>query len=134
MPTSHGVRRRDRRVVLSTVWIVTMFNYLYTDLAMVMFQPGVYQKAAGGMTGGAMLGWTVFVETAMAMILLSRLLPQRINRWANVGVGALQMAGLCWKLSNGIPALFYLFTAFIEIGCTAFIVSYAWTWRRQAAD
>ncbi len=133
MPVSYGARTQDRRVILSAIWIVAMFNYLYTDLAMMIFHPAVYQKIASRMAPEVALGWTIFMETAMAMILLSRLLPYSVNRWANIVVGVLQTGGVCWTLAGGMPPLFYLFTATVEIGCTLLIIGYAWAWRPDAA-
>lgn len=41
----------DRKVVLSTLWIFVMFNYLYADILMRIVHPAIYQKAAAHMSG-----------------------------------------------------------------------------------
>ena len=77
-----------------------------------------------------MLG-AVLLETAIAMVLLSRVLKYRANRWANIIVGVLQTASVAWSLTGPLYwNLFYAFFAAIEIACTLFIVWYAWTWRQ----
>jgi len=72
----------------------------------------------------------VLMETAIAMVLLSRVLPYRANRWANIVAGIFHTAFVAWSLFGGTTSLFYAFFATIEIACTLFIVWYAWTWSR----
>jgi hypothetical protein len=67
------------------------------------------------------------METAIAMVLLSRVLSYGANRWANVIVGVIQTASVSWSLLGETNA-FYWFFATIEIACTLFVVWYAWTW------
>jgi hypothetical protein len=71
------------------------------------------------------------METAIAMVLLSRVLPYRANRWANIIVGVLQTASVGLSLQ---ATLFYVFFATLEIACTLFIVWYAWTWPQPEWD
>jgi hypothetical protein len=118
----------DRKTVLSALWIFVMFNYLYADLAMTIFQPGIYQKAAAEMGGGVVLGATALMEVLIAMVLLSRILTYKANRWANVIGGVVGTAFVAVTMSPKMPP-FYLFIASIEIACTLFIIWYAWTWR-----
>lgn len=75
-----------------------------------------------------MLAFAVLIETAISMVLLSRVLPYPANRLANVSVGALQTASVVFSLFGATPTVFYRFFAAIEIACTLFIVWYAWTW------
>ena len=118
---------KDRKAILSTLWIFVMFNYLYADLVMMIVNPEIYQRAAGKMTVGVMLGFTVLMEILIAMVLLSRILKYQANRWANIIAGVVGTAFVAVTLSPRAPA-FYLFLSAIEIACTLFIVWYAWTW------
>ena len=129
---------KDRRVILSTLWVFAMFNYLYADVFSLFFNP-VLQKAgwnefqagyAGGIriTQGFVLGVAVLMETAIAMVLLSRVLKYAANRWANIISGVLHTASVAWSLSSDTPTLAYAFFATIEMACTLFIVWYAWKW------
>ena len=117
----------DRKAILSTLWIFVMFNYLYGDLAMMIFHPAAYQRIVAGMSEGLVLGATVFMEILIAMVLLSRVLRFQVNRWANIigGVVGTAFAGLTLV---GKPPAFYIFLSAVEIACTLFIVWYAWTW------
>ena len=121
---------KDRKVMLSTLWIFAMFNYLYADVFSLFFDPAA--KDAMTMPVGAVLGFAVLMETAIAMVLLSRVLKYRANRWANIIAGVLHTAVVSWTLFGGTPpTLFYVFFATIEIACTLFIVWYAWRWRNS---
>ena len=66
----------------------------------------------------------------MAMILLSRLLKYKLNRWANIVVAIESTAFVAFTLIHGKVAPYYLFFSSIEIACTLFIIAYAWTWRQ----
>ena len=37
---------KDRKMILSTLWIFVMFNYIYLDIAIMNFNPELYQKIA----------------------------------------------------------------------------------------
>ncbi|MEV6238374.1 DUF6326 family protein [Lentzea sp. NPDC051838] len=133
---------KDRRVVLSTLWIFVILNYAYADIFGLFFNP-VLQKEehaqllSGNVAGiqitqGFVLVTAILMETAIAMVLLSRLLPHRANRWANIVVGVLHTALVIWSTTSGPVNVFYAFFVVIEAACTAFIVWYAWTWSRSS--
>ncbi len=121
----------DRRVVLSALWGFAMFNYLYADVFTVIFDSAAMQKMVTGMADGIVLAWAAFMEIAMAMVFLSRVLRQRVNRWANIAAGVLNTASVAWSLMGGAPRPYYAFFAAVEMACTVFIVWYAWTWKPQ---
>ena len=90
--TTSGFERR--RAVLSTLWIFAVLNYIYADVYTLFFNPVLKPEAwkkflagdAGGVqiTPGFVLVTAILMETAIAMVLLSRVLPYRANRWANI--------------------------------------------------
>jgi hypothetical protein len=131
----------DRRVIVSTLWIFVTLNYVYADVFNLYFTPilqkDVTQQFLAGYIGsiritqGFVLVFAVIVETAIAMVLLSRVLPYRVNRWANIAVAALQTASVAFSLAGMTPTLYYALFATVEIAGTVFIVCYAWTWRRS---
>jgi hypothetical protein len=123
---------KDKKVILSTLWIFATFNYLYADVFTIFFDPTVHKDTIT-MTEGSVLGFAVLMETAIAMILLSRILKYAANRWANIIVGILHTAAVSWSLSQS-PAPYYIFFAVIEITCTLFIIWYALRRRRQESQ
>ncbi|MHB1131411.1 MAG: DUF6326 family protein [Chloroflexota bacterium] len=138
--TPKTAAKHDVRVVLSTLWMFAMFNYLYADVYTLFFNPVLQPEAwkqflagdAGGIqiSQGFVLVTAVLMETAIAMVLLSRVLDYRANRWTNIISGAFHTLFVSWSLLGGTPTLFYIFFATIEVACTLFIVRYAWQWHR----
>jgi hypothetical protein len=125
--------KMDRKVILSTLWIFALFNYIYADVFSLFFNPEVLGETMT-MTEGSVLGFAVLMETAIVMVLLSRVLKYRANRWANIIAGVIHTAAVFLSMFVGTPPTpFYIFFASIEIVCTLFIVWYAWTWPKQEA-
>jgi hypothetical protein len=128
------------KVLLSTLWVFAVFNYLYADVVTLMDSEMLKMIMAGQvgsmrMTRGLLLGAAVLVETAIAMVLLSRILEYTVNRWANIIAGVIHTAAVALSLvlGGGTPTLYYLFFATIEIACTVFIIWYAWRWKPATA-
>jgi hypothetical protein len=121
---------KDRKVMLSTLWIFATLNYIYADVFSLYFLPDA-QKETLAMASGAVLGFAFLMETSIAMVLLSRLLRYGLNRWLNIIIAVVHTAAVGWSLSGGAAALYYIMFASIEIICTLFIIGYAWRWRRQ---
>lgn len=102
-------------------------------------QPEAWKQFTAGDAGGVQItqGFVVItallMETAIVMVLLSRVLAYGANRWANIIVGAFHTAFVAWSLTGQTPALFYALFAVIEIPCTLFIVWYAWRWHSPRA-
>ncbi len=131
-----------RRVVLSTLWIFTVLNYIYADIYTLFFnpvlQPEVTRRFAEGYAGDiqitqeCVLVTAILMETSIAMVLLSRVLPYQANRWANMLAGGLNTLFVAWSLIGDTPTIFYAMFAAIEVTCTLFIVWYAWKWPAPA--
>ena len=121
----------DRRVVLSTLWIFALFNYLYADVFTLFFNPVAHDETLAMPQSGA-LAFAIMMETAIAMIVLSRFLKYGANRWANIIAGIFHTALMAWAISGSTPLPFAAMFAAVEIVCTLFIVGYAWTWREPA--
>jgi hypothetical protein len=132
----------DRRVMLSTLWIFAILNYAYADILGLFFNPVLqkeeHERILSGYVGdiritqGFVLIGALLMETAIVMVLLSRVLPYSANRWANILAGLLHTGSVVWSLTGGSVNVFYVFFATIEIACTLFIVWYAWSWRSPA--
>jgi hypothetical protein len=123
---------KDRKALLSTLWIFVVINYLYGDLAMMIFRPATYQRIATSMNEWFVLGAAVFMELSIAMVLLSRILKYAANRWANIIIGLVFSAFALITLLPGNPPAFYVFLSTVEIASTLFIVWYAWKWPKPA--
>jgi len=123
----------DRKVLLSTIWIFVAFNYLYCDVVSLMDSELLKQYLTGRVNGmefsqGFLLGAAILVEIPIAMVLLSRVLKYRFNRWANIIAGVIMTLVQAASLFAGTPAMYYVFFSVIEITSTILIVWFAWNW------
>ena len=117
---------------LSMLWIFIMFNMVFADILSFMY-PGALKEVLTGYAGGVhvtpgfLLGAAVVTEIPIAMIVLSRVLKHRANRWANIVAGVITIA---YVIGGGsLNQIHYIFFAAMEVACALLIVWYAWTWR-----
>jgi hypothetical protein len=138
-----GTEAQNRRVLLSTLWIFVVVNYLFADVYALFFNPVLQKQAtqellAGRIgsieiTQGFVLLTAILLETAMAMIVLSLVLPYQANRLSNIIVGTFQTVFAATGLvGDTFPNLFSVFFVVLEVAATVFIVWYAWTWPRPS--
>jgi len=124
----------DMKVRLSTLWIFATLNYLYCDVLALMDSQMLKQIITGivggiNMTQGFLLGAAILMEIPIAMVLLSRVLKYRANRWANIITGAIMTVVQFLTLFFGSsPTNYYIFFSIIEIASTSLIVWYARKW------
>lgn len=132
---SSAVAMKDRKMVLSTLWIVTLFNWLYCDVMGVMDPVFLRQNLTGNVGGiqfneGFLLGAGVLMEIPTVMILLSRVLGYRSNRWANlIAATIMTVVQLSTLFFGTTPTIYYIYYSVLEVAATVFIVWYAWSWR-----
>ncbi len=127
-----------KKALFSTLWIFVMFNYFYCDY-LSNLDAGVLKglldgKIAGmSVTPSFMMNAALLMEIPTIMVLLSRVLPFRVNRWANIIAGLIMTLVQVGSLFVGSgPTLHYIFYSVIEASTTAFIVWFAWNWHDAA--
>ena len=126
----------DKRVILSTLWIFAVLNYLYADV-LGFYKPGMLQEIMTGSIGGMtftplfLLVGAILMETAIVMVLLSRILKYKWNRICNIIAGRIHTLAVASSMFVGVLEPYYIFFATIEIATTIFIIGYAWTWREK---
>ncbi len=133
--TTNGMttKKIDRKVLLSTLWIVVMFNMLKAD-TLSLYIPGAADELAK--TAGEtpipllMLGGAIMMEIAIVMILLSRVLAYRLNRWLNIIASIITIV---FVVGGGSSYPHYIFIAMVEIVCLLLIIWFAWQWTEQEA-
>lgn len=125
-----------RKAILSTLWIFVTLNYIYCDVFGIM-DPSILNRLLTGNLGFVtitpefLLMASILMEIPMAMVLLSRILNYRTNRWANIIAGTLKTLVQISSLLVDKPTSYYMFFSIIEIATTSYIVWYAWTWKSQ---
>lgn len=118
------------RVRLSTLWIFVMFNMAFADIVGFLNPGALENMMAMKPSQGLLLVFAMLVEIPIAMIVLSRLLKYRANRWANIIAGVIT---ILWVVGGGTISVSYIFFATIEVACMLLIIWYAWSWREPAA-
>ncbi len=109
-------------------------NYIFCDVLSNMEPEFLKGLMEGGQVSGLtinqefLLGAAILMEIPFAMILLSRSLNYKTNRWTNIIAGIIMTLVQILSLFVGPPAMHYIFYSTIEIACTLFIVWYAWNW------
>lgn len=121
----------DKKALLSTLWIVVMFNMLKADI-LSLFIPGTVDEVVkfAGETPitQLMLGGAVMIEIAILMIILSRVLKYKLNRWANIIASIITIA---FVIGGGSSYPHYIFIATVEVIFLLFIIWTAWRWKEQ---
>ena len=125
----------DRRVILSTLWVFYVLNIIYADvLNLIGGEANADSKDAelinSLMSPEMLLLSAIFLELAMVMVILSRVLRHGVNRWANVVIATLHTLGLLASVFVGAPSVFYIFFVLVEVATLLFIVWYAWSWKQ----
>jgi Family of unknown function (DUF6326) len=118
---------QDIKVRLSTLWVFMLFNYLYCDVV-----TGFDSTLAPNLTQNALLAASFLMEIPIAMVLLSRVLKYRPNRWANILAGTFMVLVQVGSFFVSAPPHYYAFFSAIEIACLLFIVWTSWRWAEPA--
>jgi hypothetical protein len=122
------------RFKLSALWTALMFCYIYGDY-FGLYVPGKLQGMLGGkgpvgpVSESTLVGTALLLAVPGLMVFLSLLLPPRLCRWLNIGLGLfytaimlLTMPGAWW---------FYIVLGVIEVALSLLIVAMAWRWPRS---
>ncbi|MEM8804565.1 MAG: DUF6326 family protein [Cyanobacteria bacterium P01_G01_bin.38] len=128
----------ERKSLLSTLWIFVLLNMVYADI-LGMLRPGyldLLNQMSQQLTGSTVLLFAVLMEVAIAMILLSRVLAYKANRWAHfitipLTILWVVVPALMPSLGETTP-LSYMFFASVEVVTMAFMFWYVWQWPQPA--
>ncbi len=127
MNTHKETPSMDLKVKLSTLWIFVLFNMVYADILSLMDPASPIRRVMQGvpLPPGGLLAGAILMETPIAMVLLSRVLKHKANRWVNIIVAAINMVAV---IAGGQGRPYYVFFATIEVICMSAIVWLAWRW------
>ena len=120
---------------LFTLWIFVTVNYIFCDIFTLFYSENLKQLMSGAMGGmditeTFLFAFSVIMELPMLMIVLSRLLPYKFNRLANIAVGIF-MTLVQTATLFGDNMLHYVFFSIIEIATTIIIVWIAIRWKNE---
>lgn len=126
-----ATKKIDTKTLLSTLWVVVMINMLKADI-LSLYIPGSAEELAktSASTGTPipqlMLGGAIMMEISIVMIVLSRVLKYKVNRWINIITSIITIAFI---VGGGASYPHYIFIATVEVACLLLIVWFAWNWR-----
>ena len=120
---------------LFTLWIFVTVNYIFCDIFTLFYSENLKQLMSGAMGGmditeTFLFAFSVIMELPMLMIVMSRLLPYKFNRLANIAVGIF-MTLVQTATLFGDNVLHYVFFSIIEIATTIIIVWIAIRWKNE---
>jgi len=128
----------DRRALLSTLWIVLMFNYIYGDV-LGLHDPAYLAAIQSGTVAGIdivpafLVGAGVLMQLPIWMVLLSRIVPRRINRPVSIVAAVIMIVVQTGSLLDE-PTPLYVFFSIVEIGLLLAIIVLVATWRIPRVD
>jgi len=142
-PRSHRVLDDQRipvRAKLAAAWTSFLFLYVYVDILVLFWKPGVIEGILAGTVWGLAIGQTpaTVALTLMAipifMVVLSMTLPARANRITNLVVASVQIPYAAFNAVGESWTYFYGLSIGLEVLLLAFILRSAWTWPRRNAS
>ena len=128
MNTTKHVTEVDAKVKLSLLWVFVLFNMAYADILSLMDATSDIRKRLDGgilLSSNELLMGALLMETAIAMILLSRYLPRKINKWVNVVAVIINT----FAVVTGGHGVYYIFFATIEVLAMLYIAWISWSWK-----
>ena len=123
----------NKKVLFSTLWIFVTVNYIFCDIFTLFHSESLKQLMTGEMGGMEinqefLLAFSFLMEMPMMMIVLSRILPYKSNRLANIIVALIMTLVQAATLFTDDNTLHYIFFSIVEVGTTSFILYSAWNW------
>ena len=106
------------QTLLSSLWIFVLFNMILRDLHEFPTEGYVENMMSLKLSEGVMLFYAFMVEIPILMVLLSRILNNRVNKWVNVVAVIVSSLGILYTLPTGHLDEYF----FAIANATAFVV------------
>jgi hypothetical protein len=116
----------QRRAVLSSLWIFVLLNMLFRDIHEFGRPGAIEEMMAQDVPEWLLLAAGIVLTAFISMIVLSRLLPRRTARLANMVVGVVAIAGMAGNPPRDLDDLWF---AAVEVAALLAIIGLSWTWR-----
>jgi hypothetical protein len=120
-------KTKDMKVILSTLWIVVMINMIYADIFTIIVEL-VNKNTFNDIPGDVKIMMAIsalVINIPIIMIYLSRVLPYKSNRLANIIVGIFT---IIYVTGGGHFVLHYIIIACIEVVFLLLIIIKSWKW------
>ena len=120
----------DTRIILSGLWVAVMLTYLLGDVLRIFsgdYQSGEMGQQLTKFTQPMWLGIAILMVIPIVMVVLSLLLPQPVNRWANILLAAFFFLFNIVGLPT-YPSAYDKFLIVVSLVFNVLTVWYAWGW------
>lgn len=126
----------DRRSLLPFLWIYLTANYIYCDVFTLHLAPYLEAFLSGQVgnmkiTENFLLGFAFIMQIPVIMIVLSKVLAFKLNKYANIIAGIITTSVQAFTVTMG-GSLHYMFFSFFEIVTGLLIIALAVTWRSES--
>lgn len=117
----------DTRILLSGIWVTVMLIYLLGDVLRIY--SGDFARMAEGQqsTSAKWLFAAILMLIPILMVFLSLVLPQPINRWANIIVAGGFILFILVDLRS-YPSAYDKFLLIVSVVFNGVTIWYAWNW------
>lgn len=122
----------NQKAKLSTAWIFVFLNVIFRDIHELL-RSGLLEEMLSDVVNGVpmtqetLLIAGIMLEISSMMVLLSRILTYRINRWANIIIGVLTIVSIL--VVGNIGDMDDVFFATVEVIALLYIIVSAWQWK-----
>ena len=117
----------DTKIILSILWVALMLTYLLGDVLRIFSGDVAKMGGTRQFTQAMWLGIAVLMLIPIVMIVLSLMLNQPVNRWANIILAAFfflfNLVGL-----PTYPSAYDKFLLLVSMGFNGATVWIAWQW------
>ena len=119
----------EAQTLLSTLWIFVLFNIIFRDLHQ-LGKEGFIEEIMSGVVNGViitdelMLIGGLLAEIPILMVLLSRILPDKANKWANIIAGIITI--VVFATAAPYADMDDVFHMVIEVAAILWIFRIAW--------
>ena len=127
---TNTTKKLDTKVLLSTLWIVVMINMLKADILSLYIPRALDEVVKTSASTGIqipqlMLGGAIMMEISIVMIILSRVLKYKANRWVNI---ITSIIAIVFVVGGRASYPHYTFIMIVEVICLLLIIWNAWKW------
>ncbi|MDG1750282.1 MAG: DUF6326 family protein [Thalassotalea sp.] len=127
----------DRKNLLPFLWIFLTVNYIYCDVFIThdaRYLEAFLTGDVGGMkiTENFLLAFAAIMQVTMIMIVLSRVLTSKLNKYFNIIAGIFTTTVQSLTVAMGGSTIYFKFFSFFEIGTGLLIIYFAITWKLEA--
>ncbi len=117
------------QTLISTLWIFILLNMVFRDLHQ-LGKKGFLEEISSGIVNGVviseelMLVGGILAEIPILMVLLSRILNHKANKWANIIAGTITLVVFATAIpSSDMDDIFHMI---IEVAAILWIFRIAW--------